>query len=73
MRLTVDDVQDYLIREQLLSVKAVTDELGLTESTVRSHLRSIYSKTETSGLAELVYRILAAPSEALGLRDVSSS
>ena len=43
-----------------LSVKGVTEELGLTESTVRSHLRSIYSKTEVSGLPELLYRILSS-------------
>jgi DNA-binding NarL/FixJ family response regulator len=43
-----------------LSVKALTEELGLSESTVRSHLRSIYSKTEVSGMQELMYRILSA-------------
>ena len=43
-----------------LSVKALTDELGLSESTIRSHLRSIYSKTEVSGMQELMYRILSA-------------
>ena len=43
-----------------LSVKGVTQELGLTESTIRSHLRSIYSKTEVSGLPELLYRILSS-------------
>lgn len=43
-----------------LSVKGVTEELGLSEATVRSHLRSIYSKTEVSGMQELMYRILSA-------------
>ncbi|MXQ07521.1 helix-turn-helix transcriptional regulator [Alphaproteobacteria bacterium GH1-50] len=52
-----------LLLSRGLSVKAVTDELGLSESTVRSHLRSIYSKTETTGLAELVYRILSVASD----------
>ena len=52
-----------LLLSRGLSVKAVTDELGLSESTVRSHLRSIYSKTETTGLAELVYRILAVAAD----------
>ena len=46
-----------------LSIKGVTEELGLTESTVRSHLRSIYSKAEVSGLAELLYRILSSGTE----------
>lgn len=42
-----------------LSVKGVVSELGTTEATVRSHLRSIYSKTEVSGIAELLYLILS--------------
>ncbi|MCV2867993.1 helix-turn-helix transcriptional regulator [Defluviimonas sp. WL0002] len=41
-----------------LSVKGVTGELGLSDATVRSHLRSIYSKTVTRSLAELVFRLL---------------
>lgn len=43
-----------------LSVKAVVEELALSESTVRSHLRSIYSKTNASGIQELMYRMLNA-------------
>lgn len=53
-----------------LSVKGVTEELGLSEATVRSHLRSIYSKTEVSGLAELLYRILSAGTDAADRRSV---
>lgn len=49
-----------LLLSRGLSVKGVTDELGLTEATVRTHLRSIYSKTDTSSMAELLYRILSA-------------
>ncbi|MEM9426219.1 MAG: helix-turn-helix transcriptional regulator [Pseudomonadota bacterium] len=49
-----------------LSVKAVSDELGLSENTVRSHLRSIYAKTETGGLSELIYLILSIPDEDMG-------
>ena len=48
-----------LLLSRGLSVKAVTDELGLSEATVRTHLRSIYSKTETTGMPELLYRILS--------------
>ncbi len=46
-----------------LSVKAVSEELGLSENTVRSHLRAIYAKTETSSLPELIYRILSSGTE----------
>ena len=52
-----------LLLSRGLSVKGVTDELGLSEATVRSHLRSIYSKTNTSGHADLLYRILSATPE----------
>ena len=46
-----------------LSVSGVADELGLTANTVRSHLRAIYAKTDTSSLAELLYRILSSDKE----------
>jgi DNA-binding CsgD family transcriptional regulator len=38
----------------------VAAELSLSEATVRSHLRAIYAKTETSGLAELVFQLIGA-------------
>ncbi len=41
-----------------LSVKGVASELGLSEATVRSHLRNIYAKTGTGSLAQLVFRLL---------------
>jgi DNA-binding CsgD family transcriptional regulator len=59
-RLSRAEFRVCLLLSRGLSVKGVTDELGLSEATIRSHLRSIYSKTETSGLPELVYRILSA-------------
>ncbi len=46
-----------------LSVKTVSEELSLSENTVRSHLRAIYAKTETSSLPELIYRILSSGTE----------
>lgn len=58
-RLSRAEFRVCLLLSRGLSVKAVTEELGLSEATVRSHLRSIYSKTRTSGLAELLYRILS--------------
>ena len=70
-RLSRAEFRVCLLLSRGLSVKAVTDELGLSESTIRSHLRSIYSKTETSGLAELLYRILAATGEGYIRRDAS--
>ena len=60
-----------LLLSRGLSVKGVTDELGLSEATVRSHLRSIYAKTDTSGLPELVYRLLSGGQERGGLGIVT--
>lgn len=45
-----------LVREGLAAKKIAT-ELNIRESTVRSHLHSIYSKTETSGQMELLHRL----------------
>lgn len=44
-----------------LSVKGVSTELGLSEATIRSHLRSIYAKTGTRSLAQLVFLLLERP------------
>lgn len=41
-----------------LSVKGLLGELGLSEATVRSHLRSIYAKTGAGSLADLVFRLM---------------
>jgi len=44
-----------------LSIEAIISELSVSVATVRSHLRNIYSKTDTSSHAELVYRLLSNP------------
>ncbi|GGL58231.1 helix-turn-helix transcriptional regulator [Wenxinia marina] len=58
-----------------LSAARVRDELRISQSTLRSHLRQIYAKTETSGIADLLYRLLAsgtvADTRALALRHAS--
>lgn len=41
-----------------MSVKAISGSLRVSESTVRSHLRSIYAKTKTHGQRELICRLL---------------
>lgn len=46
-----------------LSVRGISEELGLSDNTVRSHLRAIYAKTDTSSMAELLYRILSSSQE----------
>jgi DNA-binding CsgD family transcriptional regulator len=48
-----------LLLSRGLSVKAVSEDLNLSENTIRSHLRAIYSKTETASLPELIYLIMS--------------
>lgn len=43
------------------SLKRVQSELEICQSTVRSHLRNIYAKTETHDLGELLCKLVAAP------------
>lgn len=48
-----------LVREGLVA-KAIAEELVLRESTVRSHLRSIYAKTGAAGHVDLLHRLASA-------------
>ena len=59
-RLSRAEFRVCLLLSRGLSVLGVSAELSLSEATVRSHLRNIYAKTETSGLAELVFLLLGA-------------
>ena len=53
-----------------LSVRGMCEELGLSDNTVRSHLRAIYAKTGTSSMAELLYRILSASQDEVANQPV---
>ncbi|MCB2114783.1 MAG: helix-turn-helix transcriptional regulator [Rhodobacteraceae bacterium] len=57
-RLSRAEFRVCLLLGRGLSAQAAAEELNVSEATVRSHLRSIYAKTGTTGLAELVYRLL---------------
>jgi len=59
-----------LLLSRGLSVTGVANELAVSETTVRSHLRSIYAKTETSGLAELVFALLRSKPDNSALSDL---
>lgn len=59
-RLSRAEFRVCLLLSRGLSVLGVAAELSLSEATVRSHLRAIYAKTETSGLAELVFQLIGA-------------
>jgi len=57
-RLSRAEFRICLLLSRGLSVKGLLAELGLSEATVRSHLRSIYAKTGARSLAELVFRLM---------------
>lgn len=59
-----------LLLSRGLSTLGVAEELAVSEATVRSHLRSIYAKTETSSLAELVFNLLRIRPDASALSDL---
>ena len=62
-RLSRTEFRLCLLLSQGLSASAVAEQMSLAETTVRSHLRSIYAKTEASGITDLVYRLIAQPSQ----------
>jgi DNA-binding CsgD family transcriptional regulator len=62
-RLSRAEYRVCLLLSRGFSASGVAAELSLTEATIRSHLRSIYAKTDTHSLAELVFRLLGSRAE----------
>jgi len=60
-RLSRSEFRICMLLSSGLSIEAIINELAVSVTTVRSHLRNIYSKTGTSSHAELVYKILSNP------------
>ena len=58
-----------LLLSRGLSLKGVRDQLGICESTLRTHLRSFYAKTNTDSQTALVYRLLSTTDRMTG-RDL---
>lgn len=58
-RLSRSEYRICLCLSRGLSVKGAAEELGITEPTVRSHLRSIYAKTQTASQSELLFQLIA--------------
>ncbi|MEE9427825.1 MAG: helix-turn-helix transcriptional regulator [Paracoccaceae bacterium] len=48
-----------LLLSRGLSISNTVIELGVTESTVRTHLRNIYAKSGTQNIAELIFCLIA--------------
>lgn len=55
-----------------LSIDAIISELSVSVATVRSHLRNIYAKTDTTSHAELVYRLLSNPAQDTAITALSA-
>lgn len=58
MRLSRAEFRVCVLLGTGLNAQAVAQELGLSEATIRTHLRNIYQKTGCGSLAELVFRIM---------------
>jgi DNA-binding CsgD family transcriptional regulator len=57
--LTRAEFRICLLLNRGLSTSAVARELDVSLTTVRTHLRNIYRKTEVSGIGELSYRLVS--------------
>lgn len=57
-RLSRAEFRVCLLLSKGLSALRIADELSVSEATIRTHLRNIYAKTDTTGLPELVYRLV---------------
>jgi DNA-binding CsgD family transcriptional regulator len=58
-RLSRAEFRVCLLLSRGLNNAAVCGELAISPSTLKAHLRSIFAKTETGSLAELLFRLLA--------------
>ena len=57
-RLSRAEYRVCLLLSRGLSALSIADELAVSEATIRTHLRNIYAKTETTGLPELIYQLV---------------
>ena len=58
-RLSRSEYRICLLISRGLNGASIQSELGISLSTLRTHLRNIYAKTETHSLAELTYLLLS--------------
>ncbi|WP_135450056.1 helix-turn-helix transcriptional regulator [Tabrizicola caldifontis] len=59
-RLSRAEYRVSLLLSRGLSIEQVQTELHIRESTLRSHLSSLYAKTNCSNLGELIYRLTSS-------------
>lgn len=71
-RLSRAEFRVCLLLSRGLSVAGVSDELKLSDATIRTHLRNTYAKVNTGSLAELVF-LLMAPRNMSDLPQIRSA
>lgn len=59
-RLSRAEFRVCLLLSRGLSIAGISDELKLSDATVRTHLRNIYAKVHTNSLAELVFLLMSS-------------
>jgi DNA-binding CsgD family transcriptional regulator len=60
-RLSRAEYRVSLLLSHGMSTKEVQSELGISESTLRSHLGNLYAKTNCANLSELIFRLKSVP------------
>lgn len=68
-RLSRAEFRVCLLLSRGLSVAGISEELKLSDATIRTHLRNTYAKVNTNCLAELVF-LLLSPRNAPDLSDI---
>lgn len=68
-RLSRAEFRVCLLLSRGLSVAGISEELKLSDATIRTHLRNTYAKVNTNCLAELVF-LLLSPRNSLDVADI---
>ncbi|MGR3321643.1 MAG: helix-turn-helix transcriptional regulator [Pseudooceanicola sp.] len=61
-RLSRTEYRVCVLLNRGLSTQDVRETLGITEATLRTHLRNIYAKTDTAGMAQLLFKLVSSES-----------
>lgn len=59
-RLSRSEYRLCVLLNRGLGTSDVRETLGITEATLRTHLRNIYAKTDSNGMAQLLYKLVSS-------------